>query len=378
MSLSRRDLLRSAPLAAVAAGLHPRFAPFARAEPLIVRVREPRNLETPLADLGPAVTATDKFYVRDHFAVPEVDPKAFKLTVEGHVENKLELTLDDLKKMGAGSRDIVLECAGNGRVFLVPPARGAQWGHGAVGQAKWTGVPLGAILERAKVKAGAGDVVLVGADKGAIADPATPGAIHFDRGIPLAKAKKDETLLAWNMNDEPLTAAHGAPLRAVVGGWYGMAAVKWLTRIVVLDRPHAGFWQTLDYAFWERLNGLPQLVPITAIQPKAIITSLGVSDTVPAGKDVVVTGRAWAGENAVAKAEFSADGGKTWAAAKLGASKPLGWAEWSAVWTPAAKGPAKIVARCTDDKGNAQPEKRDPDRRTYMINHLVPVELTVT
>ncbi len=377
MSLSRRDLFRAAPLAAVAAGLHPRFAPFARAEPLIVRVREPRNLETPLADLGPAVTPTDRFYVRDHFAVPEVDPKAFKLTVEGHVENELELTLDDLKKMGAGSREIVLECAGNGRVFLVPPARGAQWGHGAVGQAKWTGVPLGAILERAKVKAGAGDVVLVGADRGAIADPATPGAIHFDRGIPLAKAKRDETLLAWDMNDEPLTAAHGAPLRAVVGGWYGMAAVKWLTRIVVLDRSHAGFWQTLDYAFWERLNGLPQLVPITAIQPKAIITSLGVNDTVPAGKDVVVTGRAWAGENAVAKAEFSADGGKTWVAAKLGASKPLGWAEWSAPWTPAAKGPAKIVARCTDDKGNAQPETRDPDRRTYMINHLVPVEVTV-
>jgi DMSO/TMAO reductase YedYZ molybdopterin-dependent catalytic subunit len=214
MSLSRRELLRTVPLAAVAAGLHPRFAARAAAAPLIVRMQEPRNLETPLSDLFNA--DTDKFFVRSHFAVPEVDAKGFKLTVEGHVGNKLELTLDDLKKMETVSREIVLECAGNGRVFLVPPARGLQWGHGAVGQAKWTGVPLGAILERAKLKAGAGDVVLIGADKGAIADPATPGVINYDRGIPLAKAKKDETLLVWNMNDEPLPTSHGGPLRALV------------------------------------------------------------------------------------------------------------------------------------------------------------------
>src|SRR5262245_45894344 len=131
--LSRRDLLRTAPLAAVAAGLHPRLASPARAEPLIVRVSEPQNLETALADLFSK--DTDKFYVRNHFAVPTVDAKAFKLTVEGHVENKLEVRLDDLKKMEAVSREIVLECAGNGRVFLAPAVRGAQWSHGAVGQA---------------------------------------------------------------------------------------------------------------------------------------------------------------------------------------------------------------------------------------------------
>ena len=238
--------------------------------------------------------------------------------MEGHVANKLELTLDDLKKMGVVSREIVLECAGNGRVFLVPGVKGLQWGHGAVGNAKWTGVALGALLDRAKVKAGAGDVVLVGADKGVIADPATPGAIHYDRGIPLAKAKKDESLLAWNMNDAALPAAHGGPLRALVGGWYGMASVKWLTRIVVLDRVHAGFWQTFDYSHWVRKDGLAELTPVTAIQPKALITSLGLNDAVPAGKEVAVTGRAWAGEAAVKKVEFSADGGKTWTAAKVG------------------------------------------------------------
>jgi DMSO/TMAO reductase YedYZ molybdopterin-dependent catalytic subunit len=337
-------------------------------------MQEPRNLETPLSDLFTA--ETDKFFVRSHFAVPEVDPKTLKLTVEGHVENKLELTLDDLKKMETVSREIVMECAGNGRVFLVPQPRGLQWSHGAVGQAKWTGVPLGAVLDRAKVKAGAGDVVLVGADKGTIADPATPGAINFDRGIPLAKAKKDETLLVWNMNDEPLTASHGAPIRAIVGGWYGMASVKWLTRIIVLDKPHAGFWQTFDYSVWERKEGLPQLVPVTAIQPKAVIVDPGAGAVLKAGQEYAITGFAWAGENAVAKVEVSTDGGKTWAAAD-GKADAFRVGRWTAKLPPRPAGPLKLLARATDNDGNTQPDKRDIDRRTYMINHLVPTEVTV-
>ena len=375
MSLSRRELLRTVPVAAAAIGLHSRFASRAGAEPLIVRMQEPRNLETALSDLFKL--DTDKFFVRSHFAAPEVAVKGFKLTVEGHVEDKLELTLDDLKKMATVEREIVLECAGNGRVFLVPQARGLQWGHGAVGLAKWTGVPLGAVLERAKVKVGAGDVVLIGADKGAIADPATPGTIHFDRGIPLMKAKKDETLLVWNMNDEPLPASHGAPLRAIVGGWYGMASVKWLTRIVVLDKPHAGFWQTFDYSVWERpKEGLPQLVPVTVLQPKAVITSPAAGAVLKVGEKHTITGFAWAGENTVEKVDLSFDGA-VWAGAVVGKSKPFGYARWEASFTPNAKGPMKLLARATDNKGNTQPEKRDTDRRSYMINHLVPVEVTV-
>ena len=372
MHLSRRDFVRTAPLAALAAGLTPRAARAAD-DGLIVRMQEPRNLESPLAGLVPDVTATEKFFVRSHFAVPEVDVKSFKLTVEGHVEKKLQLTLDDLRKMESVTREVTLECAGNGRVFLAPQARGLQWGHGAVGNAKWVGVPLGAVLERAGVRPGAADVVLVGADRGAIADPATPGVIQFDRGIPLAKAKKDETILAWEMNGAALTTAHGAPLRAVVGGWYGMASVKWLTRVVVTDRPHAGFWQTFDYSVWDRGGASPQLVPVTAIQPKAVVTSHGPGAPVPAGP-VTLEGKAWAGERAVAKVELSTDGGKTWAAAKLrGEGRPFAWTAWEAALQ---KGPKSVLVRCTDDKGTVQPEKRDPDRRTYMINHLVPTDFS--
>src|SRR5439155_6437423 len=135
------------------------------------------------------------------------------------------------------TRPMMMGCAGNGRVFLTPAVRGLQWGHGAVGNADWTGIDLASLLERAKPRAGAMEVVLAGADSGAItADPATPGPIHFSRSLPLAKARKPEVMIAWGMGGEALTPAHGFPLRAVVGGWYGMASVKWLNRIVVTDR----------------------------------------------------------------------------------------------------------------------------------------------
>jgi DMSO/TMAO reductase YedYZ molybdopterin-dependent catalytic subunit len=276
---------------------------------------------------------------------------------------------------------MTLECAGNSRVFLVPPVRGLQWGHGAVGNAEWTGTPLSGLLERAKPKSGAVDVALVGADHGAItAYPATPGQIHFSRSLPLAKAQKPEVLLAWGMNGEDLTGPHGAPLRAVVGGWYGMASVKWLYRIVVLDRPYAGYFQTMDYSMYVRpIGDEPETIPVTEIQPKAAIARPGLNEVVPAGKPYTVFGAAWSGESKVAKVEVSTDAGKTWNAAQLvGEVKPYCWVTWRFEWKVAeAKSPASLVARCTDEKGTTQPEARDHSRRSYMINHLVPVEVLV-
>jgi DMSO/TMAO reductase YedYZ molybdopterin-dependent catalytic subunit len=388
MSLSRRDLLRLGPAAAVGVSLRGRIGlaeepGAAKADPrfpgMIVRMQEPRNLETPPAGLVPWKTPTEHFYVRSHFAVPKLDIETYTLKVTGHVEKELSLSFKELLNIPAVTRPLMLECAGNSRVFLTPAARGLQWGIGAVGNAEWTGVPLGAVLEQAKVKAGAVDVVLIGKDSGTIADPATPGPIAFDRSIPLAKAKRDECVLAAWMNGEPLTHAHGAPVRAVIGGWYGMASVKWLVEILVTDRPYAGFFQTLDYSYWVRdRTGQPELAPVTGLQPKAIVVRPGLNDVVPVGKEVIVSGKAWAGESKVSRVEFSADGGRTWAAAKLtGEEKDFCWRDWSFAWTPSVAGPARLLARCTDEKGNTQPEKRDADRRSYMINHLVAVEVTV-
>lgn len=382
MPLSRRDLLRTA----TAAPLAPLLARNANAQPadpafggMIVRSNEPRNLEMPFASLADWKVPNERFYVRNHFAMPTVDPASYKLTVEGLVENRLELSLAELKKLPALTTPLTLECAGNSRVFLVPPARGLHWGHGAVGNAEWTGVPLAALLERAKVKPGAVEVVLFGADQGRIADPATPGVIHFDRSLPLAKATKPEVVLAYRMNGQELPHAHGFPLRAVVGGWYGMASVKWLTRIVVIDRPHAGYFHTMSYSIFQKREAGPELVTVTTVQPKAAIARPALNEVVPAGKPYAVTGAAWAGESKVARVDVSTDGGKTWNPAKLiGEVKPFCWVHWRYEWAvPAARGPVKLVARCTDAAGATQPVARDPDRGAYMINHLIPVEVLV-
>jgi DMSO/TMAO reductase YedYZ molybdopterin-dependent catalytic subunit len=376
---TRRDLLKAAPLAALPALTGMRFPDDPPSPGLTVRMNEPRNLEAPFSHLTTFRTPTEQFYVRSHFAVPAVDAKTYRLKVEGAVEKPLELTLDDLAMLKAEEKPLTLECAGNGRVFLTPAVPGLQWGPGAVGTAAWAGPTLKTVLDLAGVKKDAVDVVLEGADKGTInSDPKSPGAIPFARSLPLEKALKPEVVLALRMNEKPLTAAHGYPVRAVVGGWYGMASVKWLSRIIVTTKPFQGFFQTLDYSYFERTHGEPTLVPVTKLLPKASIATPAMGDVVPAGKLVTVTGWAWAGESKIAKIEVSTDGGRSWATAKLvGEEAPFCWRKWEFDWTPTQSGPAKLLARATDDAGNTQPADRDPDRRTYMINHLVPVEVMV-
>jgi DMSO/TMAO reductase YedYZ molybdopterin-dependent catalytic subunit len=343
---------------------------------LIPRESEPPNLETPAAALRSPVTPADQFYVRNHFPTPKVDPASWRLKVDGAVERPLELTHAELKNLPVTTRTLTMECAGNGRVFLVPKVRGVNWANGAVGTAEWAGVALAAVLDRAGVKRGAVEVILEGADVGTINDdPKTPGPIAFARSLPLAKARGPEVVLAWAMNGEALTPEHGSPLRAVVGGWYGMASVKWLTRVVVTTEPFQGYWQTMDYSQFDRAAGLPTLRPITAMQVKSVILSPQAREAMPAGKPTKVTGVAWAGEQAVARVEVSADGGATWSPARLtGEARPFVWVHWEFDWTPAA-GPAKLLARATDAAGRTQPKERDAGRRTYQVNHLVPVEV---
>lgn len=380
MTPTRRDFVRTALAAPLfAAGLRADESARPGFPGLIVRAHEPRNLEFPLSELKDPIVPNEQFFVRSHFAVPEVDVKSWKLKVEGAVEKPFELSHEELTRLPTRTLTATLECAGNGRVHLTPPVPGLQWGQGAVGNAEWGGVPLAAILERAGVKNGAVEVILEGADKGQVnLDPKSPGPIHFARSVPIEKAKSDSVLLAHKMNGEALPLSHGHPLRAVVGGWYGMASVKWLTRIIVSDKPFRGFWQSLDYSVFERRDGLPTLVPLTVMQPKAVLARPGLHEVISAGKPFRLFGAAWAGERPVAKVEVSLDGGKTWSGAKLlGEAKPLQWVLWEYAWAKPEKGTASIVARATDDMGHTQPTTRDPDRRGVMINHLVPTTVTV-
>jgi DMSO/TMAO reductase YedYZ molybdopterin-dependent catalytic subunit len=210
-------------------------------------------------------------------------------------------------------------------------------------------------------------------------DPKSPpGELTFARSIPLSKATAD-VLLAYKMNGSELPPQHGFPVRAIVPGWYAVASVKWLQRIIITQQPFAGYYQTIDYSYWKRLGEIGELTPVAEIQIKAEIAKPAQGETVPANSTVRVYGAAWTSEGEITRVEVSADGGVTWSdATLLGASKPNAWRLWDFEWrTPSKSGEANLMARATDSHGRTQPSQRDNDRGTYMINHLLPIPVRV-
>jgi DMSO/TMAO reductase YedYZ molybdopterin-dependent catalytic subunit len=345
----------------------------------IVRGEDPLNLETPFETLQSFITPTKSFYVRTHFPIPAIDRDAWWLHVEGEVEKPFAINYEELLKLESLTIPATLECAGNNRNFLEPKVKGVQWDLGAVGTAEWTGVPLSILLDRAGVKTSACEVILEGADQGMLEDAKSPsGILRFARSIPLAKARSD-VLLAYKMNDVDLPPQHGFPLRAIVPGWYAMASIKWLQRIIVTDEPFTGYYQTMDYTFWKRRGDIAELAPLTEMQIKAQIAKPVKGEIVPGDSGVRVHGAAWTSDGEIMKVELSTDGGATWNETRLvGESKPNAWRLWEYEWkTPVAAGKAALIARATDSLGRTQPVERDPDRGTYMINHLLPITVEV-
>ena len=345
----------------------------------IVRGEQPLNLEMPFEKLDGFITPTEAFYVRTHFPIPKIDKNKWRLRVEGEVKKPFELGYDELLKLESIEIPVTLECAGNNRNFLEPKAKGVQWGLGAVGNAEWTGVPLSILLDRAGVNSDAGEVILEGADGGKLEDPKSPaGELRFARSIPLTKARED-VLLAYKMNEVDLPAQHGFPLRAIVPGWYAMASIKWLKRIIVTNKPFNGYYQTLDYAYWKRRGEIADLVPLSEIAIKAEIARPAEGEIISANSKVRIHGAAWTGDGEIVKVEISTNGGASWDKAKLiGESKPNAWRLWEYEWkTPACSGKQTLIARATDSGGRIQPVEHDPDRGTYMINHLLPITVEV-
>jgi DMSO/TMAO reductase YedYZ molybdopterin-dependent catalytic subunit len=345
----------------------------------IVRSEEPLNLEMPFETTDNFITPTKSFYVRTHFPIPKIDRDAWWLHVEGEVEKPFAIDYEELLKLESLTVPVTLECAGNNRNFLEPKVKGVQWGLGAVGTAEWTGVPLSVLLNRAVVRSSAREVILEGADHGMLDDPKSPpGELRFSRSVSLEKARRD-VLLAYRMNGNDLPPEHGFPVRAIVPGWYAMASIKWLQRIIVTDQPFAGYYQTLDYSYWKRRGDVAELSPLTELQIKAEIAKPAQSDKVPANSTVRIHGAAWASGDEIVRVEVSTDGGSTWKEATLlGESKPNAWRFWEFNWkTPTAPEKQTLVARATDSLGRTQPAHRDPDRGTYMINHLLPITVEV-
>jgi DMSO/TMAO reductase YedYZ molybdopterin-dependent catalytic subunit len=346
---------------------------------LIVRETEPLNLEMPFSTLNGFTTPNESFYVRCHFPIPEIAIADWSLSIEGDVEAPFQLRYDELLQMKRRTIPAVLECAGNNRIFLEPKVKGVQWELGAVGNANWTGVPLSDVLARAQPKSAAIEVILEGADEGEVdKTPRPTGKISFSRSLPLSKAG-DDVLLAYEMSGEKLSASHGFPLRAIVPGWYAMASVKWLRRLIVTSTPFNGYYQSLDYTFWDRSGALPTLAAIREQQVKAEIAQPETGATVPPNATVRIHGAAWSGEAEITKVEISLDGGATWHLARLSGESVKGaWRLWEHDWaTPAEAGPHTLMARATDSLGRTQPFEHNADHGTYMINHVLPVVVRV-
>jgi len=346
---------------------------------MIVREKEPVNLEMPFATLKAFITPVEQFYVRCHHPIPQLDARKWRLEIEGDVENPLSMDHAELAAMENRTITTTMECAGNGRAFLEPQRHGAQWEGGAVGTARWTGVPLADLLARAGVRASACEVILIGADLGEIREPPRPeGEIHYSRSLPLDKANGD-VLLAMSMNDRPLEPTHGFPLRAIVPGWYGMAAVKWLTRIVVTSQPYHGYYQTIDYSYWERGSTSPTLLPITGMRVKAQIARPGFAEAVPAGQPYRVYGAAWTSGAEITRVEISTDAGTTWNDAQLlGDPVRDAWRLWEYEWAvPAMAGETVLMARATDSQGRTQPPRHHDDRGSYLIHHWLPIRVVI-
>lgn len=344
----------SAPRQVALAGKHPG---------LVILNDRPINAETPPHLLDDAVTLAENFFVRNNGLPPaEADAANWRLSVDGEsAVTPMSFSLQDLKqRFTTHTYQLVLECGGNGRREFYPPARGNQWTTGAVGCARWTGVRLRDVLDSVGIRDDAVYVGYYGADRHLSGDPAK---VPISRGVPMAKALEDETLIAWEMNGDPLPPLHGFPLRLVVGGWPASTSGKWLTRISVRNRVHDG----------PKMGGQSYRVPCEPVAPgttvpaddmciieampvKSLITSPRSGVTVKRSENLQLRGHAWAGDMRVARMAVSTDFGQTWSPAALEPpANRLAWQRFSARVLFPQPGYYEVWARATDELGRSQP-----------------------
>ena len=313
-----------------------------------------RNHAMPLEALRYSVTPIGLHYLLTHFDIPNVDARRWRLTVGGQTRRRLQLTLDELQQRPTVTWPVTLECAGNGRARLSPRALSQPWLVEAVGTAEWTGTPLAPLLEEAGPLDGAGEVVFTGLDRG------VQGGVEqqYERSLPLWEALREEVLLAYAINGQPLPPQHGYPVRLVVPGWYGMTHVKWLRSITLIGERFLGYQQEIAYRFRRREEESGGYV--TRILPRALMLPPGIPDFLSRTRFLRpgrcrLEGRAWSGWAPVTRLEVSIDGGRHWAEASLG--PPLGdyaWRPWSFDWD-ARPGEYELCCRASDAAGNCQP-----------------------
>jgi anti-anti-sigma factor len=342
---------------------------------MVVHRADPLNCETSIpALIGGVVMPNQRFYVRNHFQIPKLEPSNWRLNVVGLVERYLSLSLRDLMKMPSQTQFVTLECAGNGRSLLTPRVNGEQWNLGAVSTAEWTGVQLTEVLARAGVKSGAKNVVLRAADSGRL--DASSESIRFERSLSVDDTHKCEALLAYAMNGDVLPIQHGYPLRVIVPGWYAVSSVKWLTEIDVISQPFTGHYQTGAYFFeWQR-NGQLIKEPVSLQRVRSLITEPEPDTEVEIG-EVPVRGVAWSGAAPIARVEVRIGDGPWQQARLLGERKQHSWQGWELIVRIEQPGSTVISAKATDMASRTQPDSPEWNRLGYGNNAVQNVRVDV-
>lgn len=315
------------------------------------------------------LTPVGLHYTLSHFDIPHVDPASYRLGIGEH-----SLSLAEIQRLGKKTLRVTLECAGNGRAAFTPRYPSMPWTHGGVGTAQWTGVPLSTVLE-GLTSGTTKEIAFFGADRGF-----DSGVEHgFGRSLSVDEALQPDVLLAWAMNGQPLAPQHGAPLRLVVPGWFGMASVKWLARIAVLERPFDGYQQVLGYRYVKQRGEAG--TPVRHAKVKSLISPPGVPDwytgrrLVGAGT-IEIHGRAWSGAGvAVARVELGVDG--EWRPANVEpAEDRFAWQRWRASWD-ATPGEYELACRASDARGALQPLEPDWNVGGMGNNAVHRVQVTV-
>ena len=353
-------------------------------KPLIRRSFRPPNFETPLADLAAPLTDNGAFFVRYHLAViPRIDPDSWRLQVSGaSARRALTLSLAELRS-GFEQVEVVAvnQCAGNRRGLFTPRVPGVQWGGGAMGNARWRGVRLREVLQRAGVAADALEVVFGGADAPVL--PATPA---FVKSLPVERALDESTLVAFEMNGRPLPHWNGAPARLVVPGWVGTYWMKHLASIRIEPRAFDGFWMKTAYrvptgAFpGARFTSqeTAETTPVTELLVNSLIVSPGSGARLSRGAHAELAGKAWDGGAGIEGVEVSVDGGQSWRDATL--QRDLGrfaWREFRFVLDTSRAGRLDVAVRARSRNGAKQPDKLTPNPSGYHDNIVQAVSLEI-
>jgi DMSO/TMAO reductase YedYZ molybdopterin-dependent catalytic subunit len=341
---------------------------------LILQRARPPLLESPLEVFDQSVlTPNDRFFVRWHWAVipTEVDVASFRLTVHGHVNQPLSLSLNDILALPRVELVAVNQCSGNSRGYFQPRVPGGQWSHGAMGNARWTGVRLKDVLDRSGVKAGAIQVRFNGMDEAVV-----PDGPDFMKSLEIDHARDGEVMLAYAMNGEQLPLLNGFPLRLIVPGWYSTYWVKMLNNIEVLDQPDTTYWMKTAYTIPDTpgANVKPgetgfKSVPISRMVPRSFITNIKAGDTLQVGASTLARGIAFGGDTGVSRVDFSSDGGKSWQEAELGADQgKYSFRQWQRRFTPPAGGDQALMVRCTSTSGEVQGDTPNWNPSGFMRN----------